>query len=91
MQRPQPTQRVVIDLRHMHRARLAVRQLTLTRILEAYGAVRADALAGMAPDALLRRDIGLARRVLLHLARAAAATHAEVLHAAAEACLLVPP
>ena len=43
----------------------------------------------MAADAPLGLDVGLAGGVLLHLARAAAAAHAEVLHAATKAGLLM--
>ena len=51
--------------------------------------MRADALARVTADALLGLDVWLAGRVLLHLACTAAAAHAQVLHTAAKAGLLV--
>ena len=51
--------------------------------------MRADALARATSDALGLIHTRLASRVLLHLAGAAAASHAEVLHAAAKTRLLV--
>ena len=51
--------------------------------------VGADTHAGAAANAALCLDHGLALAVLLHLARARAAAHAEVLERAAEARLLV--
>ena len=53
-------------------------------------AVGADPAALAAADAVFLRHMGLARVVLLHLTGAAAAAHADVLQAAAEARRLVP-
>ena len=53
-------------------------------------AVGADPAALAAADAVFLRHVGLARVVLLHLTGAAAAAHADVLQAAAEARRLVP-
>ena len=79
----------MVDARDGRAHNLAVLERALTRSGEADGAVGADALTGMAADAMLGIDARLARGMLLHLARAAAAAHADVLHAAAKARALV--
>ena len=55
-----------------------------------YGPMGAGAGAGHAADAAVLVDVGFARRMLLHLARSAAAAHADVLERPAEAGLVVP-
>ena len=80
---------IVVDVRHVDLARLAVGARARAYLVEAEGVVRADLGALAAADALLDVDAGLSRGVLLHLARARAAAHAQVLHAAAKAGLLV--
>ena len=79
----------MIDIGNGRLDNLAALKRALASGREAHGAVRADTLAGMATDALVLVHIGLAGRVLLHLAGAAAAPHAEVFHAAAKARLLM--
>lgn len=59
-------------------------------LVEAEALVRAHLRALAAADALIGVDARLAGGVLVHLARARAAAHAEVLHGAAEARALVP-
>ena len=79
----------VVDAGHVDLANLAVGKLMLVGLVKREGAVRADLLALAAPDAPLLRDAGLAGGMLLHLACARAAAHAQVLHGAAKAGLLV--
>ena len=51
--------------------------------------MRTDLFAGTAANTVLGRDVRLAGGMLLHLAGAAAAAHAQVLHGAAKAGLLM--
>ena len=80
---------IVVDGSHVHRASRAVGKLALTRTVKRDGAVRADLFAGTAANAVLGRDVRLAGGMLLHLAGTAAASHAQVLHGAAKAGLLM--
>ena len=80
---------IVVDGSHVNRAGVAVGKLALTRTVKRDGAVRANLLAGTAANTVLGRDVRLAGGMLLHLAGAAAAAHAQVLHGAAKAGLLM--
>ena len=80
---------IVVDGGHVHCAGVAVGKLALASVVERNGAVRADLFAGTAANAVLGRDVRLAGGMLLHLAGAAAASHAQVLHGTAKASLLM--
>ena len=80
---------IVIDGGNVNRAGATVGKLALTRVVKRDGVVRADALAGTAAHAVGGIDARLAGSMLLHLAGAAAAAHAQVLHGAAKASLLM--
>ena len=80
---------IVVDGSHVHRASVAVGKLALAGIVKRDGVVRADLFAGTAANAVLGRDVRLAGGMLLHLAGATAAAHAQVLHGAAKAGLLM--
>ena len=80
---------IVVDGGHVHRAGVAVGKLALAGVVERDSVVRADLFAGTAANAVLGRDVRLAGGMLLHLAGAAAAAHAQVLHGAAKAGLLM--
>ena len=75
MQRPQPT--------HLSWSMMALPSVDDRR------AVGADLPALAAADAVFLRHVGLARIVLLHLTGAAAAAHADIFQAAAEAGLFM--
>ena len=75
---------------HMHGADRAACELALARLVKRNRTMGADALARMTTDAPVNLYARLAGSVLLHLARTATAAHAEVLHGAAKACLLMP-
>ena len=80
---------IVVDGGHAHRAGVAVGKLALAGIVKRDGVVRTDLFAGTAANAVLGRDVRLAGGMLLHLAGTAAATHAQILHGAAKAGLLM--
>ena len=80
---------IVVDGGHAHRAGVAVGKLALAGIIKRDSVVRADLFAGTAANAVLGRDVRLAGGMLLHLAGAAAASHAQVLHGTAKASLLM--
>ena len=80
---------IVVDGSHVNRAGAAVGKLALTRTVKRDGTVRANLLAGTATHAVGGIDARLAGGMLLHLTGAAAATHAQVLHGAAKAGLLM--
>ena len=80
---------IVVDGSHANRAGAAVGKLALTRTVKRDGAVRANLLAGTATYAVGSIDARLAGGMLLHLAGTAAASHAQVLHGAAKAGLLM--
>ena len=80
---------IVVDGSHVNRAGAAVGKLALTRTVKRDGAVRANLLAGTATYAVGSIDARLAGGMLLHLAGTAAASHAQVLHGAAKARLLM--
>ena len=80
---------VVVDGGHVHLDGLAARKLALAGAIERDGVVRTDLLAGTAANTVLGRDTRLAGGMLLHLAGTAAAAHAQVLHGAAKAGLLM--
>ena len=80
---------IVVDGSHVNRAGAAVGKLALTRTVKRDGAVRANLLAGTATYAVGGIDARLAGGMLLHLAGTAAASHAQVLHSAAKAGLLM--
>ena len=80
---------IVVDSGHVHRASSAAGKLALAGAVERDSVVRADLFAGTAANAVLGRDVRLAGGMLLHLAGAAAAAHAQVLHGAAKAGLLM--
>ena len=80
---------IVVDSGDVNRAGVAVGKLALAGVVERDSVVRADLFAGTAANAVLGRDVRLAGGVLLHLAGAAAAAHAQVLHGAAKAGLLM--
>ena len=80
---------IVVDSGDVNRAGIAVGKLTLAGVGERDGVVRADLFAGTAANAVLGRDVRLAGGMLLHLAGTAAASHAQVLHGAAKAGLLM--
>ena len=79
----------MVDGGHVHLDGLATRQLALAGAIERDGVVRANLFAGTAANAVLGRDARLAGSMLLHLAGTAAAAHAQVLHGAAKAGLLM--
>ena len=79
----------MVDGSHVNRAGAAVGKLALTRTVKRDGAVRADLLAGTATYAVGGIDARLTGGMLLHLAGTAAASHAQVLHGAAKAGLLM--
>ena len=79
----------MVDGSHVNRAGAAVGKLALTRTVKRDGAVRANLLAGTATYAVGSIDARLAGGMLLHLAGTAAASHAQVLHGAAKARLLM--
>ena len=80
---------IVVDGSHVHRASSAAGKLALAGVVERDSVVRADLFAGTAANAVLGRDVRLAGGMLLHLAGATAAAHAQVLHGTAKAGLLM--
>ena len=80
---------IVVDSGHVHRASSAAGKLAFAGAIERDSVVRADLFAGTAANAVLGRDVRLAGGMLLHLAGATAAAHAQVLHGTAKAGLLM--
>ena len=79
----------MVDGSDVDRAGVAVGKLALAGVGERDSVVRADLFAGTAANAVLGRDVRLAGGMLLHLAGAAAASHAQILHGAAKTGLLM--
>ena len=80
---------IMVDSSNVNRTGVAVGELALTGVVKRDSAVRTDLFAGTAANTVLGRDVWLAGGMLLHLAGAAAAAHAQVLHGAAKAGLLM--
>ena len=80
---------IVVDGSHANRAGAAVGKLALARVVKRDGVVRTDLFAGTATYAVGGIDARLAGGMLFHLASTTAAAHAQVLHGAAKAGLLM--
>jgi len=80
---------IMVDGCHVNLAGLSACRGMFAHFVETKGAVRADLFTRMAADAALHIDARLAGSVLLHLARAGASSHADVLHGTTEASLLM--
>ena len=79
----------MVDSGDVNRAGVAVGKLALARVVKRDGVVRTDLFAGTATYAVGGIDARLAGGMLFHLAGTAAAAHAQVLHGAAKAGLLM--
>ena len=79
----------MVDSGDVNRAGVAVGKLALARVVKRDGVVRTDLFAGTATYAVGGIDARLAGGMLFHLASTTAAAHAQVLHGAAKAGLLM--